>query len=169
MHFITKWKYNTHLFNIQAIPVFCVYLLGHWLLSAEIEQDSNVIMFWWNWSLKWKCINWNGNGTFKTSFTENKAVVDSRLRLQSCWHQGCKWKNSRKLATSCQPGLPSSKDACTKYLRVIGQQDGSIPKRPMNQNGPREGQKRPIARSKTAHSYIQNGPLVCQKRPIDKN
>jgi len=32
--------------------------------------------------------------------SKNKAIVDSRLRLQSCWHQGCKWKNSQKLATS---------------------------------------------------------------------
>jgi len=32
----------------------------------------------------------------------NKAIVDSRLRPQLCWHQGCKWKKSRKLATSWQ-------------------------------------------------------------------
>ena len=44
-----------------------------------------------------------------------------------------------------------------------------LPKRSMNQNGPREGQKRPTARSKTANVDVQNGPLVCQKRPIDQN
>jgi len=32
----------------------------------------------------------------------NKEIVDSRLRPLSCWHRGCKWKKSRKLATSWQ-------------------------------------------------------------------
>jgi len=31
-----------------------------------------------------------------------------------------KIRKSWQLPTSCQPGLPSSKAACTKYLRVIG-------------------------------------------------
>jgi len=42
---------------------------------------------------------------------------------------------------------------------------GSIPKRPMNQNGPREGQKRPITRCKTAHVDVQNGPQLYPKWP----
>jgi len=51
-------------------------------------------------------------------------------------------------------------------------QNGSIPKRPVNQNGPDQNgpyifdmSKTAMARSKTAHSYIQNGPPTCLKRP----
>ena len=46
--------------------------------------------------------------------------------------------------------------------------EGSIPKRPMKQNDPREGQKGPTARSKTAHVDVQNGPLIMSKKAQSK-
>jgi len=50
-------------------------------------------------------------------------------------------------------------------VQLITFHSGSIPKRPMNQNGPRKGQKWPIARSKTALVEVQNGPQLHPKRP----
>jgi len=51
------------------------------------------------------------------------------------------------------------------FLHHMVAPSGSIPKRPMNQNGPRKRQKRPIARYQTAHVDVQNGPQLDPKRP----
>jgi len=72
--------------------------------------------------------------------------------------------SSRRLPTDAFT-LPTRRSSTRCWQICSG---GSIPKRPMKQNGPHEGQKRPITRAKTDHSYIQNDPLVCQKRPLDQ-
>jgi len=83
--------------------------------------------------------------------------------IATCWHA---YILSIQLSESPQPNSQLATIVnCGVDMVVRPSCPGSIPKRPMNQNGPREGQKRPIAKYKTAHVDVQNGPQLYPKWP----
>jgi len=82
--------------SVRAVCIKMPLALKVWNKNTDLHTNTNYVCIIHWMSTKYKLLMHNMCKFLQTSSVwkpcSNKAIVDSRLRPQVCWHKGCKWK-----------------------------------------------------------------------------